>query len=120
MRIYLDEDMASGLLIRLLKNAGHDVDAPNAAGMLGRSDPKQFTFAIHESRVCLTANYDDYEDLHPLVREAHGNHPGILVVRQENDPTRDLTSKGIVVAIRKLEAASVPIDNEYIVLNQWR
>jgi predicted nuclease of predicted toxin-antitoxin system len=120
MRIYVDEDMAATLLIRLLKNAGHDVDAPSGAGMLGRSDPAQFTFAIHENRVCLTGNYDDYEDLHLLVLESHGGHDGILVIRQENDPTRDLTPKGIVAAIRKLEAASVPIVNEYNVLNHWR
>jgi len=31
-----------------------------------------------------------------------------------------LTPKGIVAAIRKLEAAGMPLDNEYIVLNHWR
>ena len=120
MRIYIDEDLAAGLLLRLLQKAGHDVEAPAGAGMLGRSDPAQFTFAIHESRICLTANYDDYEELHWLLQEATGNHPGILVVRQDNDPARDLSPKGIGAAIRKLEAARVPIANEYIVLNHWR
>jgi hypothetical protein len=43
-----------------------------------------------------------------------------LAVRQENNPARDLTVKGIVAAIRKLEAAGVPIANEYIILNHWR
>lgn len=71
-------------------------------------------------RVCVTANYGDYEELHLLVREAKGDHPGILVVRQDNDPTRDLSKKGIVAAIRKLEGAGVPIANEYVVLNHWR
>ena len=120
MRIYLDEDMAAGLLVRLLQNAGHDVETPAGAGLLGRSDPVQFRYAIHESRVCLTANYDDYEELHLLLQEGQGNHPGLIIVRQENDPTRDLTPKGIVAAVRKLEAAGVPITNEYIVLNHWR
>jgi hypothetical protein len=68
MRIYVDEDMAAGILVRLLQKAGHDVESPRGAGMLGRSDPVQLTFAIHESRLCLTANYDDYEELHLLVR----------------------------------------------------
>ena len=67
-----------------------------------------------------TANYDDYEELHLLLREACGNHSGILVVRQDNNPARDLTPKGIVAAIRKLAAAAVPIANEYIILNHWR
>jgi hypothetical protein len=120
MRVYVDEDLAAGLLIRLLKNAGHDVETPAGTGLLGRSDAVQFTFAIHESRICLTANYGDYEDLHLLVREARGDHSGVFVVRQDNDPACDLTPKGIVAAIRKLEAAGVPIANEYIVLNHWR
>ena len=120
MRIYVDEDLAGGVLIPLLQKAGHDVEGPAAAGMLGRSDPVQLTHAIHEGRVCLSANYRDFEDLHLLIQEATGRHAGVLVVRQENNPARDLRPKGIVAAIRKLEAAGVPIANEYIILNQWR
>jgi hypothetical protein len=37
-----------------------------------------------------------------------------------NDPTRDLTMRGIVAAVRTLEAPGAPIENEYIVLNHWR
>jgi hypothetical protein len=55
-----------------------------------------------------------------LVAEANGDHPGILALRRKNDPTRDLSLKGIVVAIRKLESAGVPIANEYTVLNHRR
>ena len=120
MKIYIDEDVASTLLVRVLSKAGHDVKSPAQEGLLGHSDAVQLTFAIHDNRVYLTANYKDYEELHHLVREAHGNHPGILAVRRENDPTRNMTPKGVVYAIRKLEAAGVPIANEYIVLNQWR
>ena len=66
-------------------------------------------------------DYDTFvQDLHLLITEAQGHHFGILIVRRENDPTRDLTPKGIVAAIRKLEAAGVPVDNQYIVLNHWR
>lgn len=120
MRIYNDEDMADGLLVQLLQRAGHDVETPASVGMLGRSDPVQLRHAIRENRVGLTANHRDFEDLHLLISEAKGQHPGILVVRQENNPARDMTPKGIVNAIRKLEAAGIPIANEYIVLNHWR
>ncbi|MCE9534257.1 MAG: DUF5615 family PIN-like protein [Planctomycetes bacterium] len=120
MKIYVDEDMAAGILVQILQKAGHDVESPSGVGMMGRSDPVQLAFAIHENRVCLTANYDDFEELHWLLREANGHHTGILVVRQDNDPARDLTPKGIVAAIRKLEAAGMPIANEYTILNHWR
>ncbi len=120
MRIYVDEDTASGLLVRLQQGAGHDVETPVGATMRGQSDAAQLTFAIHERRVFLTSNYNDFEQLHWLVQEARGTHPGIMVVRHDNDPSRDLTPKGIVAAIRKLEAAGVPVENEYVILNQWR
>src|SRR5437899_1564901 len=120
MRIYVDEDLAAGHLIRFLEKAGHDVATPGGTGLLGRSDPAQLTFAIHENRVCLIANYEDYEELHLLLQEARGIHPGLLVVRQDNDPARDMTPKGIVAAIRKLEASGVTIPNQYIILNHWR
>jgi hypothetical protein len=120
MRIFLDEDVASALLAQLLQKAGHDVLTATAAGTLGRSDPVQLACAMREKRACLSRNYEDLEELHLLLAEGKGRHFGILIVRRENDPTRDMTAKGIVAAIRKLEASGVPVENEYIVLNQWR
>ena len=51
---------------------------------------------------------------------AKGTHPGILIVRRDNDRRRDLTPRGIVTAISHLVAANVPIENEFIILNHWR
>jgi hypothetical protein len=120
MRIYLDDDSAWPLLAKLLINAGHDVQSPRDVGMAGKADALQLAQAISEGRACLTRNYDDYLALQHLLDKAKGTHCGILVVRQDNDPRRDLTPKGIVAAIRKLEAAGAPIANEYIILNHWR
>jgi hypothetical protein len=41
-------------------------------------------------------------------------------VRRDNDPTRDLTPSGIVRAIRNLEAASIPLRDDGVILNHWR
>jgi hypothetical protein len=97
MRLYLDEDIASGALAQLLRNAGHDVQAPGDVGLLGRSNPVQ-----------------------DLLRLAGGHHPGILVVRRDNDPRRNMTPHDIVRAIRNLEAAGVPVADQYIILNPWQ
>jgi predicted nuclease of predicted toxin-antitoxin system len=120
MRLYLDDDSVQGLLAKLLRKAGHEVVLPAEIDMSGKSDPKHLAKAISDNRVCLTKNYKDFSDLHELVLESGGRHEGVLVVRQDNDPTRDLSPKGIVTAIRKLESADVPIANEYIELNHWR
>ena len=87
---------------------------------LGSLKVEQLTCAIGERCACLSRNYEDFEELHLLIAQAQGHHFGILIVRRENDPTRDLTPKGIVAAIRKLDSAGVPVENEYVVLNQWR
>lgn len=120
MRIYLDDDSAWPVLAKMLSTAGHDVQRPGDVGLVGHLDAIHLTHAIEEGRACLTRNYDDFLALHHLVEKSHGRHAGILVVRQDNDPSRDLTPKGIVAAIRKLEASGVPVENEYIVLNHWR
>lgn len=120
MKLQLDEDIASTLLADRLIKAGHTVATPMSAGTLGRSDAVQMAHAIREDLVFVSRNYEDFEELHLLILLAGGKHPGILIVRRENDPSRDMTPKGIVAAIRNVENSGVPLQNEYFVLNQWR
>jgi predicted nuclease of predicted toxin-antitoxin system len=120
MKLYLDEDLASPTLAHLLRNAGHDVQVPGDVGHLGKDDPEQLTHAIREARVLLSRNYRDFEQLHLLLLTAGGRHAGMCVIRRDNDPSRNLSPKDIVRALRNLEAAGVPIANEYIILNHWQ
>jgi hypothetical protein len=120
MKLYLDDDVASALLAKLLRNAGHDIVVPSDVQTPGAPDPLHLTSSIGDLRVFLTKNHDDFRLLHNLIQRAQGRHSGILVVRQDNDPSRDLTPKGIVSAIRKLESAAAPIENQFIILNHWR
>ena len=120
MRLYLDDDSASALLARLLRKAGHDVRLPAEIGTAGENDAVHLTHAVLEDRICLSHNYDDFEDLHDLIVAARGHHPGVLVVRKDNNPKRDLDEKGIVRAVGKLLAAGVDLGNHFYVLNYWR
>src|SRR6516164_9612618 len=112
MRFHLDDDIASPLLAKLLRKAGHDVLMPADVGMSGAPDPVHLTRAITDGRVCVTKNHDDFWIFHNLIKQSQGHHSGIFVVRQDNDPRRDMTAKGIVNAFRKMEAASVPVEDE--------
>ncbi len=120
MRIYLDDDMASALLSRLLREAGHDTELPGEAGTAGGDDPAHLTHAIKEGRAVMTGNYGDFSALHDLVLAAGGHHHGILVLRRDNDPRRDLTPRGIVRAIRNLESSGVEIEDGLHIVNHWR
>jgi predicted nuclease of predicted toxin-antitoxin system len=120
MRLYLDDDSASTLLTRLLRKAGHDVLLPADVGMAGEDDAVHLAQALRERRVLLSHNHHDFENLHNLLILAGGRHPGIFVVRKDNNPKRDLNATGIVRAIAKLMAAGVPITDQFTVLNHWR
>lgn len=54
MRLYLDDDMASALLGRLLIQSGHDAQMPQEVGMSGAEDPVHLIHTIREDRVLLS------------------------------------------------------------------
>jgi predicted nuclease of predicted toxin-antitoxin system len=120
MRFYLDEDVASAHLEGVLANAGHDIEVPGTIGRLGASDVAQLTHSIRESRIVISRNHGDFEELHDLLMVAGGHHPGILVVRRENNPRRDLRPHDILRAIGRMEAASLVFEDHLHVVNQWR
>jgi len=120
MKLYLDDDSVDKLLVQLLRKGGHDICLPADLGIAGAKDSVHLRFAIRQQRTFLTRNYEDFELLHLLLLEAQGHHPGILVVRKDNDPTRDLKPAGIVRALRNLLAAGVPIADQCVILNHWR
>jgi hypothetical protein len=88
--------------------------------MSGESDPNHLAHAALANRLLLSANHNDFRDLHNLVIQTGGKHPGILIVRHDNNTRRDMSVKAIVRAIDNLLAANVPIENQFIILNHWR
>jgi predicted nuclease of predicted toxin-antitoxin system len=120
MRIYLDEDLASRPLTQLLRKAGHDIQDPSTAGLLGADDAVHLTYAIRNDCVCMSRIYRDFENLHNLVIAALGHHPGILVIRRDNDPKRNLTHPRIVQAIANILASGVSLADQCQPLNPWR
>jgi predicted nuclease of predicted toxin-antitoxin system len=120
MRLYLDDDSVSGRLVSFLQQAGHDVMIPADVNLSGQDDVVHLTRAVEEHRVMLSKNYRDFENLHNLVIRVGGQHAGILLVRQDNDRSRDMTDRATVLAIANLLASNAPIENQFVILNQWR
>ena len=120
MLLYLDDDSVRAVLIRRLTAEGHDLLIPIEAGIAGQEDPTHLMFAIRTGRALLTHNYDDFKLLHDLVMLAGGHHPGIFVVRRDNDPTRDMSPSAIVRAIQNMIGSRVAIPNSLHILNHWR
>jgi predicted nuclease of predicted toxin-antitoxin system len=120
MLLYLDDDSVRGILIRRLKAEDHDVLTPKDMGSSGEVDPVHFMCAIRTGHVLLTHDHGDFTVLHDLVLLAGGHHPGILVIRRDNDPTRDMSPGAVVRAIQKLTASNLAIPDAVHVLNHWR
>ena len=120
MNLYLDDDTADRRLVTLLTNARHVVVVPTDVHLSGVADARHFMHAMRQSLVLVTRNHDDFLDLHEVVRTAQGTHPGILIIRFDNDPTRDMTPRQIVMAISHLASAGVPLENQAYILNHWR
>jgi predicted nuclease of predicted toxin-antitoxin system len=120
MRLLLDENMNDQRLAARLRASGHDPVLARDLGLLSASDPKVLIFAIAQSIPALTRDSEDFEDLHDLVMAAGGHHPGVLIVRFDNDPRRNMSDRGIAIAITKLESSGVPIRDQIHMLNLWR
>jgi hypothetical protein len=48
------------------------------------------------------------------------NHPGILVVRFDNDPRHNLTERAMATALGNLESSGVAVADRMHALNHWR
>ena len=112
MRIYVDEDTASGQLIARLRSAGHQVLEP----LRGTPDARCWHHAQVEGAAVLTTNARDFVAL-----AGTGAHHGLLLVYRENDPTRDMTAKAIAAAVDRV-AATYPggISEQILTLNGFR
>ena len=120
MNLYLDDDSAKRSLAALFRKACHQVVTPAEVGMTGVADPRHLSHTVQQKLVLLTRNHDDYEDLHVLIQASGGRHPGVLVVRFDNDAARDMKDHSILRAVENLERSRVPIANELHILNHWR
>lgn len=120
MNIYLDDNITQKGLVSLLIKAGHSLARPADVGLTGATDVRHLEHAIRTRLVVLTKDSKDFQDLHQLVLTCGGRHPGILLIRHDNDPKHDMKPKHIATALEKLAAAMPDLTNHIVVLNHWR
>jgi predicted nuclease of predicted toxin-antitoxin system len=120
MNVYIDDDTAKAALVARLKKESLVVVVPTDVALTGAADARHLLYAVEHDLILLTRNHDDFQDLHCLIQATHGIHAGILAIRSDNDPTRDMKDAEIVRAIRNLEQSGAAIANEFHILNHWR
>jgi hypothetical protein len=78
LRVYLDEDV-DVLLAPLLAAHGIDCLTTVAAGNLSRTDEEQLTFAFQETRLLITHNHTDFENLATAWWGRQRDYAGIIL-----------------------------------------
>jgi predicted nuclease of predicted toxin-antitoxin system len=120
VRILLDENMSSSRLAARLRSAGHTAVLANDVGLVSVADARVLAWAATQACPVLTRDHEDFSALHDLVSAVGGHHPGILVVRFDNDPRHNLTERMIAIALGNLETSGVAVADGIHVLNHWR
>jgi predicted nuclease of predicted toxin-antitoxin system len=115
LELLIDEDSQDRLLVKLLRQANHDVITVNEAELMGQPDSVVLNYAKKSNRILLTYNCDDFEALH----EANSTHSGILAIYRSSNRSKNMTFKDLVRAIANLESAAFPLANQFISLNHW-
>lgn len=115
LRLLIDEDTQAHLLVEMLRADGHDVLTVSEASLTAKSDLTVLNFARSQQRVLLTRNCDDFFVLH----QVDSAHSGILGVYQDADLKKAMNYTAIVRAIANLENTKLPLQEQFIVLNQY-
>jgi hypothetical protein len=116
MRLLLDEDSQGKLLVRLLREAGHEVLTVSDAGLEARDDAEVLAFPRQERITLWTRHVKDFRALH----ERQPDHAGILVEHQDRDPEKNLGASALVQAAGNIEASGWDIAGQFVSLNAWR
>ena len=120
LSIYLDDSLDWGLLIVLLRSAGHTVISPRDVGTRDWDDPDHLAYAAQHDYALLTKDPDDFTQLHHDWQAQGRAHAGILLVYYEGDVSKDMKPHDVVRAIANLLASGLPIANAVHALNHWR
>ena len=116
MKLLVDEDSQAKRLIKLLREAGHDILTASEARLEQLSDREVLAAAIEMNRSVLTRNGRDFLALHLAIRD----HAGILVVNQDAIPSKNMSHVAIVRAIGNLEASGWTPRGEFVSLTAWQ
>ena len=112
--------MSSHRLAARLRAAGHDVVLATEVGLTTVADARVMAWAAGQGCPVLTRDHEDFADLHDLIMVAGGHHPGVLIVRFDNDPSHNLTERAIATAMSNLESSGVEFADRIHMLNHWR
>lgn len=116
MKLLVDEDTQARRLLDALRHAGHDVASVAELGGNGLPDAQVFALAQDQQRALLTHNVADFL---ALAQQAEG-HAGVLAIFRDGNPRNTMGYEQIVRAIGALQAAGLPVQGQFHILNHWR
>ena len=83
IRLYVDEDAMTRILVKALRARGTDVTTVFEEGMTGLNDTEQLEYAYQLGRVLYSFNLSHFYQLHREYLKNGKNHAGIIVVYRQ-------------------------------------
>jgi hypothetical protein len=120
LQLYLDDCADSNLLVITLRRAGFPTVTPRDAGTSGFDDADHLEYAAANNYTLITKNPKHFIVLHQQWQANGRSHSGILLIYQDNNPTKDMSPADVARAIKNLLHSGLPMANEVHVLNHWR
>ena len=114
IRIYLDDNIDTDDLIKVLKSTDFEVISPRNVGMSKKKDHQHLAYASLQKSILITRNCDDFRELHKKQK-----HYGILLIYRYNNQKKDMNEIQIAKAIKNLINTGVVLENNLFALNQY-
>lgn len=83
IRLYIDEDAMSAVLVEALRSRGVDVITALDAGMIKKLDSAHLEYASAQGRILYSYNQRDYWAIHTRLLEQGLSHAGIIIAEQQ-------------------------------------
>jgi predicted nuclease of predicted toxin-antitoxin system len=115
LRLLVDEDTQAKRLVKLLREAAHDVLTVEEAGLEAHPDTQILEHARRQNRIVLTRNFEDFRALH----EVGPQHPGICAMYEDRDAAKNMTRPAIARALANPEASGLELAGQFVALNAW-
>lgn len=116
IRLYIDEDAMSRVLVNGLRARGVDVKTVLDDNKAGFDDAELLEFAAEQNRVLYTCNISDFYRIHSQFMRENKEHAGIILVPQQRYSVGEQIRRILaLISVRSSEA----MKNQIEFLSSW-
>jgi hypothetical protein len=117
IRIYMDEDVMRGALVRAVRAQGIEVVTASDVSMEGDPDSRHLHYAAEHGLALFSYNIRDYRLLHTAFLEQGLSHAGIILLEQKLRLSVGEQMRRLVQLVDTLSAEEM--EDQVVFLSNW-